>query len=182
MNSHVFWNNRAITFLVLTAVFGTFYALNNLLTSPLLLAPGAHLIHLPSGIKLLLVLVFGLVGALSIFTVSLAAGYGFFFAGQLPLSLEMAVANTLAPVLTVKFFFDQQWVQPDLSGLRLKILSLMGLVYAFLNSAMNQLLLYWNQAIHNLLDGLLIMVTGDITGVILVLVLMRFGLWLLKFR
>ncbi|MFM7801848.1 MAG: hypothetical protein ACKO69_06860, partial [Limnohabitans sp.] len=54
-------------------------ALNNLLTSPLLLAPGAHLVHLPSGIKLLLVLVFGLVGALSIFTVSLAAGYGFFF-------------------------------------------------------------------------------------------------------
>jgi hypothetical protein len=78
MNANLFWNNRAITYVVLTLVFGTLYALNNVLTAPLLLAPGAHLVHLPSGFKLLLVLVFGMVGALSVFTVSLVAGYGFF--------------------------------------------------------------------------------------------------------
>ena len=45
--------------MVATLVFGTIYTLNNLLTAPLLLAPGAHLVHLPSGFKFLLVLVFG---------------------------------------------------------------------------------------------------------------------------
>ena len=65
MNANLFWNNRAITYVVLTLVFGTLYALNNVLTAPLLLAPGAHLVHLPSGFKLLLVLAFGMVGALS---------------------------------------------------------------------------------------------------------------------
>jgi hypothetical protein len=99
MNSTLFWDNRAITFLVLTLAFGTVYALNNLLTAPLLLAPGAHLIHLPSGFKLLLVLVFGMVGALSVFTVSLVAGLGFYFVGELPLSIELAIANAIADAL-----------------------------------------------------------------------------------
>lgn len=176
MNTNLFWNNRAITYLVLTLVFGTFYALNNLLTAPLLLAPGAHLVHLPSGFKLLLVLVFGLVGALSVFTVSLVAGVGFYFAGDLPLSFELAIANATAPYLTVKFFLDQQLVQHDLSDLRIKILALMGLLYAVLNSAMNQMLLYWNQAIQNLVDGLMIMFTGDVLGVILVVGLLRLAM------
>ena len=176
MNANLFWNNRFITYVVLTLVFGTFYAVNNLLTAQLYLAPGAHLVHLPSGFKLLLVLVFGMVGALSVFTVSLVAGYGFFFAGQLPLSIELAIANATAPFLTVKFFLDQQLVQPDLSDLRLKVLALMGLLYAVLNSAMTQLLLFWNHAIQNMVDGLMIMFTGDVLGVILVLGLLRLAM------
>lgn len=176
MNANLFWNNRGITYLVLTLVFGTFYALNNVVTAPLLLAPGAHLVHLPSGFKLLLVLVFGMVGALSVFTVSLVAGLGFYFVGEMPLSIELAIANAIAPFLTVKFFLDQQLVQPDLSDLRLKVLALMGLLYAVLNSAMNQLLLFWNHAIQNMVDGLMIMFTGDVLGVILVLGLLRLAM------
>jgi hypothetical protein len=88
-----FWHNRAVTYLVLTLLFGGFYALNNAITAPLLLAPGAHLVHLPSGIKFLLVLVFGLVGALSIFTVSLCAALDYYFTGYPLLSFELDVAN-----------------------------------------------------------------------------------------
>lgn len=176
MNANLFWNNRGITYLVLTLVFGTFYALNNVVTAPLLLAPGAHLVHLPSGFKLLLVLVFGMVGALSVFTVSLVAGLGFYFVGEMPLSIQLAIANAIAPFLTVKVFLDQQLVQPDLSDLRLKVLALMGLLYAVLNSAMNQLLLFWNHAIQNMVDGLMIMFTGDVLGVILVLGLLRLAM------
>jgi hypothetical protein len=110
----------------------------------------------------------------------LVAGLGFYFAGELPLSLELAIANALAPLMTVKFFFDQQWVQRDLSDLRWKTLTIMGLLYAILNSGMNQLVLYWNQVIHNMVDGLQIMFTGDITGVVLVMVLMRFAIWVVK--
>lgn len=176
MNANLFWNNRGITYVVLTLVFGTFYAVNNLLTAQLYLAPGAHLVHLPSGFKLLLVLVFGMVGALSVFTVSLVAGLGFYFVGELPLSIELAIANAIAPFLTVKFFLDQQLVQPDLNDLRPKVLALMGLLYAVLNSAMNQLLLFWNHAIQNMVDGLMIMFTGDVLGVILVLGLLRLAM------
>jgi hypothetical protein len=82
--------------------------------------------------------------------------------------------------MTVKFFIDQQLVQHDLSDLRWKTLTIMGLVYAALNSAMNQLVLYWNRVIHDLIDGLQIMFTGDITGVVLVMVLMRLAIWVVK--
>jgi len=78
--------------------------------------------------------------------------------------------------LTVKFFLDQQLVQPDLNDLRPKVLALMGLLYAVLNSAMNQLLLFWNHAIQNMVDGLMIMFTGDVLGVILVLGLLRLAM------
>lgn len=182
MNTRLFWDNRFITYLVLTVVFGTLYALNHVLTAPLLLAPGAHLVHLPSGFKLLLVLVFGLVGAFSVFTVSLLAGSLLMFIGELTLTVELAAVNALAPWLTVKFFVDQEWVRPDLNNLQLKALAGMGLVFATLNSAMNQMVLYWNQVIHNLIDGLRIMFTGDVTGVVLVLLLMRTVVWWHKRR
>lgn len=175
-----FWHNRAVTYLVLTLVFGGFYALNNAITAPLLLAPGAHLVHLPSGIKFLLVLVFGLVGALSIFTVSLCAALAFYFTGDPLLSFELAVANGLAPWLTVRFFTDRGLLQAGLENLNWKILTGMGLMFAVLNSSMNQLLLYWNQVIHNLLEGLQIMLIGDVSGVLLVMGLIRLSLHVYK--
>jgi hypothetical protein len=180
MISQVFWHNRAVTYFVLTLVFGVFYALNNVLTAPLLLAPGAHLVHLPSGIKFLLVLVFGLIGALSVFTVSLCAALAFYFTGNPALAFELAVANGLAPWLTVCFFKDQGLLQAGLENLNWKILSTMGLMYAVLNSSMNQLLLYWNRVIDNLLDGLQIMFVGDVSGVLLVMGLIRLLLYIYK--
>ena len=51
MSTQLFWHNKAVTYVVVTLVFGTIYTLNILLTASLLLAPGAHLVHLPSGFK-----------------------------------------------------------------------------------------------------------------------------------
>ena len=166
--------------MALSLGFGAVYALNNMLTAPLLLAPGAHLIHLPSGFKFLLVLVFGAVGALSIFTVSLCAALGFYFPGHLALSLELATANALAPWLTKRFFLDHEMLQDNLSNLSWKKLLGMGLLFSLLNSSLNQLILYWNQTIQNMVDGLAIMLIGDLSGVCLVTGLIRLGLNIFK--
>ena len=173
MNPHVFWNNKTVTYVAVTLVFASIYTLNNILTAPLLLAPGAHLVHLPSGIKFLLVLVFGFIGALSIFTVSLLAALIFYFKGMIPLSMELAMANACAPLLATKFFKDQGLIHHDLSDLNWKILLIMGLLFSALNTAFNQLVLYWNQMTLNMVDGMLIMFVGDVTGVLLVLGLIR---------
>ncbi len=176
MNAQVFWQNKAVTYVAVTLVFATIYTLNNLLTAPLLLAPGAHLVHLPSGFKFLLVLIFGIVGAVSIFTVSLIAALGFYFTGMIPLSFELAFANALAPLLTTKFFKDHGWVSHDLADLKWKTLLVMGLLFSALNTASNQMLLYWNQMTHNMVDGMAVMFVGDITGVLLVIGLIRMAL------
>ena len=177
---NLFWHNRAVTFVVLSLGFGAVYTLNNVLTAPLLLAPGAHLVHLPSGFKFLIVLVFGVIGALSIFTVSLIAALGFFFEGNLPLAFELAIANAIAPLLTYKFFVENLSLHGNLTNLNWKTLAAMGLVFSLLNSSLNQLILYWNHVINNLLDGLQIMLIGDISGVFLVLGLIRFVMHRLK--
>jgi hypothetical protein len=95
---------------------------------------------------------------------------------MVPLSIELAVANALAPLLTTQFFKDHGWVSHDLSDLKWKTLLIMGLLFSALNTASNQMLLYWNEMTLNMVDGMAIMFIGDITGVLLVIGLIRLAL------
>jgi hypothetical protein len=93
-----FWNHRLVTYVCLTIVFGTVYAFNNTLTHFLMVVPGAHLIHIPSGLKFLLVLVFGLTGALSISLSHWLHHFGFI---SLTLIVELGVSINKSPVFLV---------------------------------------------------------------------------------
>ena len=125
-------------------------------------------------------MVFGAVGAFSIFTVSFCAALGFYFAGNIPLSIELATANAMAPWLTRRFFLDHSLLQANLSNLSWKTLLAMGALFSVLNSSLNQLILYWNQVIVNMVDDLGIMLIGDLSGVLLVVGLIRLGLNIFK--
>jgi hypothetical protein len=171
-----FWNNRLIGFLALTLAFGSVYSINHVLTAPLMVVPGAHLIHLPSGIKFLLVLIFGWTGAFSIFTVSLLAGLFFYFPDQWLVSLMLATSCALAPLLTRKMALFHLNIDRNLNHLSFKQLLVMGLIYSVLNSSLNQLVLYWQQIITDFLDGLLVMFTGDITGVAMIIGILKLSL------
>ena len=92
---------------------------------------------------------------------------------MVPLSLELAFANALAPLLTTKFFKYHGWVKNDLADLKWKTLLIMGLLFSALNTAGNQMLLYWHEMTLNMVDGMVIMFIGDITGVLLVFGLIR---------
>ena len=71
-------------------------------------------------------------------------------------------------------------LQDNLSSLSWKKLLGMGLLFSLLNSSLNQLILYWNQTIQNMVDGLAIMLIGDLSGVCLVTGLIRLGLNIFK--
>jgi hypothetical protein len=60
-----------------------------------------------------------------------------------------------------------------LADLKWKTLLIMGLLFSALNTAGNQMLLYWHQMTLNMIDGMAIMFIGDITGVLLVFGLIR---------
>ena len=68
---------------------------------------------------------------------------------------------------------DHASVQENLNNLSWKILISMGVMFSVLNSSLNQLILYWNQVITSLTDGLCIMLIGDLSGVVLVAALIR---------
>ena len=160
-------------FLGVTTLFAVVYSVNNLLTSFLLLVPGAHLVHIPSGFKLLLVLICGWSAALAIGLVSFAASALFFFEGNLSLAVQLALANAAAPLLTRRFFVDHLGLDRNLANLNGYRLMGLGLLYAVLNSSMNQWLIHFHQASPDLIEGLAVMLVGDITGLWIVMVLFR---------
>ena len=71
-------------------------------------------------------------------------------------------------------------MQENLSNLSWKSLLTMGVLFSVLNSSLNQLILYWNQVILNMVDGLGIMLIGDLSGVLLVVGLIRLTLTVFK--
>ena len=115
-----FLNTVVVPFIWITTLYSAIYFLNNWLTGFLYLVPGAHLVHLPTGFKLLFVLISGWIGALSIGFVAFLYGFFFMFKGDLPLDLELAVIGALTPYLTYLFFKNRFGIQSDLLWLTQK--------------------------------------------------------------
>lgn len=168
-----FLNTVVVPFIWITTLYSAIYFLNNWLTGFLYLVPGAHLVHLPTGFKLLFVLISGWIGALSIGFVAFIYGFFFMFKGDLPLDLELAVIGALTPYLTYLFFKNKFEIQSDLLWLTQKRVLVMGLMYASLNSALLQMVLFWNGITTDFLNGLLVMFIGDLTGLYCLFLLIK---------
>jgi len=146
---------------------------NNVLTEFLYLLPGAHLIHIPSGFELLFVLIAGWLGALGIATAALIASIVYKFPDEYLLGFQLAVANGLAPYIARRWVIAKLEMNDDLSEITVKQLVALGLVFALLNSALNQAILYWNGIHKNFLDGTFVMFIGDMTGAYIVFLLLK---------
>jgi hypothetical protein len=165
------------TFFFVTFAYGIIHCANNALTEFLHLVPGAHLFHIPSGFKFLFVLIAGWVGAAGIAVASLASAFLYTFPDQWMLAVELAFINGLAPFLAVKLFVQNFGLEEDLSNINQQQVLWMGLLFVFLNSGLNQLILFWNNFSDNFLDDILVMLIGDITGTFVVLTAL---IWITK--
>ena len=166
--------NKLATFGFVVVVYLLIHFTNNVLTEFLYLLPGAHLVHIPSGFKLLFVLIAGWVGALGIATAALIASIVYKFPSEYLLGFELAVMNGLAPFIAIRWVKEQLGMNEDLSNINAKQLIAIGLIFALLNSALNQAVLYWNGIHQNFLDGTMVMFIGDITGAYIVFLLLKF--------
>ncbi|MBU3576585.1 hypothetical protein [Polynucleobacter sp. UK-Kesae-W10] len=138
----------------LTLGYGLFYFVNNLCTSFLYLTPGAHLVHLPSGIKILMTLIAGPLGALAIFIVSNAWGLLFAFPGQFALVLFLSMGSAGVPWLVCKICSDKFELDHELSNLSLRSLLVISLSYAILNSFVVQSILYLDEQVSQPWSGM----------------------------
>ena len=157
------------TFFFVTLTYGLIQCANNALTEFLQLVPGADLFHIPSGFKFIFVLIAGWVGAVGVAVASLAPALLYKFPDQWLLAVELAFINGLAPFLAIKLFVQNLGLEEDLSNINQQQVIRMGLLFVFLNSCMNQLILYWNNVNDNFLNGILLMLIGDLTGTFIVL-------------
>ena len=161
------------TFLLVVTVYGLIDFINSTLTSFFNSVPGMDWVHLPSGCQFLLVLIAGWVGALGVGVAYLVAAVVFTFPNQFAMGFELAFINGLAPLLARVLFVKNFGVKEDLSGVTMRQIVLMGIVFACLNSSLNQLVLYWNRETFDFVDGVLAMLIGDMTGTFLIILLLR---------
>jgi len=167
------FQNKILTFVFVLVVYLLIHFTNNYLTEFLYLLPGAHLVHIPSGFKLLFVLIAGWIGALGIGVAALIAALLYSFPGQYVLGLELAVVNGVAPFLAIRLLVQHFSMNENLIGISSKQLLVLGLVFSFLNSGLNQAVLYWNEVHQNFFDGIVVMFIGDITGAYIVFLLLK---------
>jgi len=160
-------------FFVLTLAYAGIYFLNNSVTGFLYLAPAAHFIHIPSGFKLLFVLIGRYAGAAAITSVSFVNAYFIMFQGDLVLDIALASCSGLAPLLTWLFFKHRFKLADNLENIRYRDIVVMGIFFAVLNSLLHQLVLFGNGTQADLGTGLLIMGIGDITGLYIVLIAIK---------
>jgi hypothetical protein len=80
----------------------------------------------------------------------------------------LATFSGLAPLLSLRLLSKKIQLKADLSDLNWKKLLAIVLVFALLNSTCLQLIVYAFGESTNLLNGIWVMLVGDITGIFIV--------------
>ena len=90
------------------------------------------------------------------------------------LGLALACASGLAPLFTWFFFKHRLQIEENLGNIQYKDILAMGLFFAVLNSALHQLIIFWSGEQSDFAKGFLIMGIGDLTGLYIVLLIVKF--------
>lgn len=161
------------TFILVVVGYFLIHLFNKVLADLLVSLPGADLVHIPSGFKLFFVLIAGWLGAIGIATATLIVTVVYKFPGDYSSGFQLAMMSGLAPFLAKKLAVEKFAMNDDLSHISTKQLVVVVLIFAVLNSSLNQAVLFWNEITHNFIDGTLTSFIADITGTLIVFVLLK---------
>lgn len=153
--------------------YGVFNIANHYVTESLYFETGAHLIHVPSGVRMVIVLVAGFLGSVAIALASFPYAYWYLFNEDLLVATTVSITTGLIPLTTfflVKRFID--W-QSDFADLTLPKLVILAIAYAITNATIQQSIYYLFDLAARPLNAWLVMFTGDILGIFIVLYLLR---------
>ncbi len=160
---------------MIAAVFyATFYAINDALIRVLDPFPGADFFRLSSGVKLMLVLLTGWVGAAAIASFCFLWSALFVFPDHPVLAAQVAIAGGAAPWLSCMVFHKHLW--PDLSRLNWQTLFQLSLTYAAVHSLLRESILFFHWQHGELLSRILHAFASDLCGIFLALYASRFFL------
>ena len=141
-------------------------------------APGIDLVFVPAGFRLLIVIVFGVWGALGIFLADPLMFFVEFHHLDFPDILVNALISGFAPLLTVRAFCRIAGIEGSLAQFRPIHLPLLALAVSVVSPLLFNLhaLLNGRTAPSEFLHHFTAMMTGDFLGCLLVSVLARLGL------
>jgi hypothetical protein len=166
--------------LISTLLYSALFFFNDWLTETVKYDLGVSWIYLPAGLRLFLILIFGLSGAIGIAAASFAISYFGVFPPDLVTCIGIGLISGFAPLLAKWIVITNVNISNDLSNLSIQKIILCVVVYALVSSGLHQ---YWFE-LRDLESGslnhFLVMFVGDIAGSILLIALIKYSIDLVK--
>ena len=166
-------NNILVVGLTAIAYF-VLFELNDALFTSFAFSTGVNWIFLPSGLRLVFILVFGVWGAFGIALASLIINLLFYFDGSLVSTIGTGLISGFAPLLARSICVDLIKLDVDLKNLTAGTLLKVAVVFAVLSPLLHQLWFNLRGQTENFIDSTAVMMFGDLTGTLVILYLTKF--------
>ena len=166
--------------LISALLYGTLFFLNDWVTEAVKYDLGVSWIYLPAGLRLLLILIFGLAGAIGIVVASFTISYFGVFLPDLVTCIGIGLISGFAPLLAKWAVVSNIPINNDLSNLSIQKIIFCVVVYAFVSAGLHQCWFVLRGLESGSLDHFLVMFIGDIAGSLLLIALIKYSIDLVK--
>jgi hypothetical protein len=166
--------------LISALLYSALFFFNDWITEAVKFDLGVSWIYLPAGLRLFLILIFGLAGAIGIATASFAIFYFGVFPTDLVTCIGIGLISGFAPLLAKWIVVSNISINTDLSNLSIQKIILCIIVYALMSSGLHQ---YWfglRDLESGSLNHFLVMFVGDIAGSVLLIAVIKYSIDMLK--
>lgn len=163
--------SRNIPVVVLAVAISYFllFVLNGYLFSALGYGEGVAWIYLPSGLRLVFVLLFVEWGALGIALASVLSAYLFQFHGDALTILGAGLISGFAPWLARRLCVDAFRLDVNLENLTVRTLLKMAAVFSLLSPVLHQVWYSWRGVTADFFSAVAVMFVGDFVGTLIML-------------
>ncbi|MEN9315587.1 MAG: hypothetical protein RIS35_1980 [Pseudomonadota bacterium] len=156
--------------------YGALFGLNQWLFGAFSFSEGVAWVFLPSGLRLLLVVVCAGAGAVGIAIASSVISVLWFFQEDPLTGVVAGLISGLAPWLARRISFALLGVREDLAGLRAGALLRMAALFALVSATLHQVWYVARGHSPDFVQGTLVMSVGDFLGALIVLYVARLAL------
>jgi hypothetical protein len=177
-------SERARVFLVGALISALLYSalffFNDWLTETVKYDLGVSWIYLPAGLRLFLILIFGLSGAIGIAAASFTIWYFWAFPADLVTCIGIGLISGFAPLLAKWVVVSNTQINNDLSNLSMQKILLCIVIYALMSSGFHQYWFVLRDLESGSINHFLVMFAGDVIGSILLIALIKYGIDLMR--
>jgi hypothetical protein len=168
--------------LISSLAYSALFFFNDGITETLKYDLGVSWIYLPAGLRLFLILIFGLAGAIGIAVASFAISYFGVFQPDLVTCIGIGLISGFAPLFAKLIVVSNTYISNDLSNLSMQKILLCIAVYALMSSGFHQYWFVLRDLESGSINHFLVMFAGDVTGSILLIALIKYGIDLMRRR
>jgi hypothetical protein len=166
--------------LISALLYSALFFFNDWITETVKYDLGVSWIYLPAGLRLFLILIFGLAGAIGIAASSFAISYFGAFPADLLTCIGIGLISGFAPLFAKWVVVSNTYISNDLSNLSMQKILLCIVIYALMSSGFHQYWFVLRDLESGSINHFLVMFAGDIAGSILLIALIKYGIDLIR--